>query len=123
MNDYKERKYLSATEVAFYLGISVKDVHKLLKSGKLKGFRSASGQYRFDLADVKNLKENIKTLFPVSSETVKKENIISINGTKQIIYIKDSRNMSDIPDNSVHLVITSPPLFQCQTLLPETDRG
>lgn len=60
MNDYKERKYLSAVEVAQYLGITVRQVHNLLKSGKLKGFRSASGQYRFDLRDVKETENYIR---------------------------------------------------------------
>ncbi len=40
MNDYKEREYLPAIEVAKYLGISAYDVHKLLKTGKLKGYKA-----------------------------------------------------------------------------------
>ena len=118
MNDYKERKYLSAIEVAKYLGITVRQVHNLLKSGKLKGFRSASGQYRFDLEDVRRVEKHIQntkcTLFVEPEISIKAENIISINGTIQKIYVKDARNMKELKDNSIHLMITSPPYFNAK---------
>jgi len=115
MDDYKERKYLSAIEVAKYLGITVKHVHSLLKSGKLKGFKAASGQYRFDLRDVKEIEEHIHGSNKIEAEMpIKTENIISINGTTQTVYVKDARDMKEIKDNSVHLMITSPPYFNAK---------
>ncbi|MFZ2799469.1 MAG: DNA methyltransferase, partial [Syntrophorhabdus sp.] len=32
--------------------------------------------------------------------------------TKHKIYIADSRSMQEVPDQSVHLIITSPPYWQ-----------
>jgi len=118
MDDYKERKYLSAVEVAKYLGITVKHVHNLLKLGMLKGFKAASGQYRFDLRDVKEIEDYISNsklkLFTESEVSIKKENIILINETTQAVYIKDARDMTEVEDNSVHLMITSPPYFNAK---------
>jgi len=115
MDDYKERKYLSAIEVARYLGITVKQVHSLLKSGRLKGFKAASGQYRFDLRDVKEIEEHIHGSNKIEAEMpIKTENIISINGTTQTVYVKDARDMKEIKGNSVHLMITSPPYFNAK---------
>jgi excisionase family DNA binding protein len=118
MNDYKERRYLSSTEVAKYLGITVREVHNLLKSGKLKGFKSTSGQYRFDLEDVKKVEEYIQRarLYPLpnSEVEIRTENIISINGTTQKVYVKDARKMKELENNSVHLVVTSPPYFNAK---------
>jgi len=115
MDDYKERKYLSAIEVARYLGITVKHVHSLLKSGRLKAFKAASGQYRFDLRDVKEIEDHIHGLNKIEAEmSIKTENIISINGTTQTVYVKDARDMKEIKDNSVHLMITSPPYFDAK---------
>jgi len=116
MDDYKERKYLSAIEVARYLGITVKQVHSLLKSGRLKGFKAASGQYRFDLRDVKEIEDHIHSSNKIfeAEMPIKTENIISINGTTQTVYVKDARDMKEIEDNSVHLMITSPPYFNAK---------
>ena len=118
MNDYRERKYLSAVEVAKYLGITVKRVHSLLKSGMLKGFKATSGQYRFDLRDVKEIEGYICDskfkLFTESEISIKRENIISINETTQTVYVKDARNMKEVEDNSIHLMITSPPYFNAK---------
>jgi excisionase family DNA binding protein len=55
MDDYKNRNYLSAVEVAKYLGLTVKDVHDLVEKGILRAFKSASGQYRFRLSDIREL--------------------------------------------------------------------
>jgi DNA modification methylase len=117
-NDYKERRYLSSVEVAKYLGITVREVHNLLKSESLIGFKSASGQYRFNLEDVKKVEEHIQrnnlTLFPEAEMLIKTENIVSINGTVQKIYVKDARTMKELTDNSIHLMITSPPYFNAK---------
>jgi len=118
MNDYKERKYLSAIEVAKYLGITVKQVHNLVKFGKLKSFRSASGQYRFDLKNIVEIESLVRNneyrLFDKSEMSIKTENTILINETIQKIFIKDARDMKEVEDNSIHLMITSPPYFNAK---------
>ncbi len=124
MDDYRDRKYLSAIEVAKYLGISVKDVHKLLKSGELKGFRAASGQYRFDLKDVKHIENRIgKNHNKNLQNEWKIENALFVNGVKQVVYIKDARNMSELEDDSIHLMITSPPYFDAKLYSKEPIEG
>ncbi|MBX6422300.1 DNA methyltransferase [Thermosulfurimonas sp. F29] len=115
MDDYKKRKYLSAIEVAKYLGITVRQVHHLVKIGKLRAFRAASGQYRFDLNDVKQIEGKIKLSRNVYNKNgISEQNIISVNDTVQIVYVKDAREMKEIGDNSVHLMITSPPYFNAK---------
>ncbi len=121
MNDYKERKYLSAIEVANYLGISVKEVHDLLKTGKLNGGKSASGQYRFDLRDVKSLEKEFAD--KKQQIQLKSEHILDVNGTIQRIFVKDARNMEEIDDNSIHLMITSPPYFDAKLYSREAIEG
>lgn len=37
--------------------------------------------------------------------------VFNMNKWYDNVYYKDARNMSEIPDNSVHLIITSPPYF------------
>jgi len=59
MNDYKERKYLSSTEAAKYLGITVQRLHGLVRAKKIKCITAASGQKRFDLKELKSTKRNI----------------------------------------------------------------
>jgi DNA modification methylase len=117
MNDYKERKYLSATEVAKILGISVAQVHNLLRSGKLKAFISASGQYRFELKEIVSVEKEIQGVKNMLFEPkilIERENIISVNDTIQKIYVGDSRNMEELENNSVHLIVTSPPYFNAK---------
>ncbi len=108
MKDYKNRSYLSVTEVASYLGTTVKNVHSLVRSKSLKSYKSTSGQYRFDIKDIKKAVPMIgnKPFQHIDTETV-----IEIEETKQILYLGDSRRMSKVDDESVHLSITSPPYF------------
>ncbi|MCX7905825.1 MAG: DNA methyltransferase [Elusimicrobiales bacterium] len=109
---YAERRYLSSIESAKYLGISVKEFHALVKSGLIKAHIATSGQMRFDIEELKNYEKNYQQRKKVKSYKEKtKEYIIEINQTIQRIYIKSSTNMEELPDESVHLMITSPPYF------------
>jgi len=117
MKDYSERMYLSAAEVAVYLGVTPSDVYELVKLGKLKYFRSPSGQYRFRLNDIKKYKDVTRgnRLFgEVNDIVVEEHNRVEVLATTQVIYLKDARSMKDIPDNEIHLVITSPPYFNAK---------
>ena len=111
MKDYASRSYLSAGEVAAYLGITVKDVHYLVRCNRLKSHRSTSGQYRFSLAEVKKVRVTgcIKTTKEVTAKTV-----LTIRGTEQKLYCADARRMADLEDESVHLCVTSPPYFNAK---------
>lgn len=115
MNDYKNRKYLSSIEVAKYLDISVAVLHTLVQARKIKCFISTSGQKRFSLGDLKIYKQNYSnTQKPKNKEKIPQRNIIHINGTEQILYAKNAMDLSDLKDNSIHLMVTSPPYFNAK---------
>lgn len=123
--DYKNRSYLSAIEAAKYLGISVKMLHNLVKTQDIKAQISASGQMRFDLNELKKYQKN--SIFLRNRQTNKIDineiNVIEINGTIQKIIVKNSMKMDDLPDNSVHLIITSPPYFNAKMYSREPIEG
>jgi DNA modification methylase len=111
MNDYKERKYLSSTEAAKYLGITVDKLHHYVKKKSIQCFINAGGQMRFDLLELKRvektiIKENKNETFTISSE-----NTLIINNTEQKIFVKSSMQMQEVSDESIHLIVTSPPYF------------
>jgi len=112
MDDYAERRYLSAVEVARYLGVSVKRVHEMRRNGTLEGYRAASGQYRFDIRAV-----NEALGGPVPLEgcmDAEREYSMEVGGTLQRVYVGDARSMREVPDCSVHLMVTSPPYFNAK---------
>ena len=110
MNDYKERKYLSSIESAKYLGLTVQALHGLIKKHKIKNTLSAGGQKRFNLKDLKNYeKKQSKALVRQKKQSLK-ETLLKINNTQHRIYIKSAVCMSELKDNSIHLMVTSPPL-------------
>lgn len=108
MKDYEDRSYLSVTEVASYLGLTVKRVHHLVRSKGLKSYKSAGGQYRFDIKEVKKI-AHVKSAQQADTETA-----IKVGNTTQTLYLGDSRRMDKMEDESVHLVITSPPYFNAK---------
>lgn len=114
MGDYSDRSYLSAGEVANYLAISVKEVHALVARGELTTTVAASGQHRFDLADVEKL---LPTAAASGRETLSRRFEVAVNGTKQIIAVANAQAMQE-EDASVHLVITSPPYFNAKMYSP-----
>ena len=114
MNDYKERNYLSSIEVAKYLGITVQTLHGLVRQKKIKSVVAASGQKRFNIRDLKDFeKKKLKTKQKKQKRTTK-ETILDLNDTSHKIYIKNAMNMKELKDNSVHLMVTSPPYFNAK---------
>ena len=113
--DYKNRSYLSAIESAQYLGISVRELHRLVRIGKIKAMVAASGQQRFDLRELETFKKCQqyskikKTLLPESGQYA-----LELNGTTQKIYVKSSTKMEELANDSVHLMLTSPPYFNAK---------
>ena len=119
MKDYSARSYLSVGEVAAYLGITVKDVHRLARGNSLKSYKSTSGQYRFALTEVKKVKitERAKANTEVDTKTT-----LTVRGTEQRLYLADARKMNALDDESVHLCITSPPYFNAK-MYSENESG
>lgn len=117
MRDYTERNYLSTTEVAAHLKIKVKEVLELVRIGKLLANKSGGGQYRISIEDVKQIEQNYK----ISKNNFDMECFeLEINNTTQKIFLGNSQNMSSLENNSVHLVVTSPPYFNAKMYSNET---
>ena len=110
MADYQHREYLSVGEVAAHTGLTVRAIHKLVHSGEVMAQKSAGGQYRFRLADIRNLRLSGRQKPATTARSV----CVSTNNTAQKIIAADSRQMPDVADNSVHLAITSPPYFNAK---------
>ena len=123
MNDYKERKYLSSIETAKYLRITVKTLHNLVKESRIKSMISAGGQKRFKLKDLKAYEKTCPKTKQKRKQKIGKENLLKLNSSLHKIYIKDSSCMKDLKDNSVHLMITSPPYFNAKMYTKEPVRG
>jgi len=114
MNDYKERKYLSSIEAAKYIGITVRALHNLVKQKKIKNIVASSGQKRFRLQDLQNYKRVTLKERKTSQEQIAKETSLIINDTTHKIYIKSSMDMTELDDDSIHLMVTSPPYFNAK---------
>jgi DNA modification methylase len=110
-SDYKNRTYLSAIEAAKYLNISVDTLHNLANRQVIKTQIATSGQMRFDLKELKKYEETLKSKPRKRKIDIEEINIVEINGTVQKVVIKNSMKMDDLSDDSVHLMITSPPYF------------
>jgi len=121
--DYKNRAYLSSIEAAKYLGISVKMLHILVKEEIIKAKRSTSGQMRFNLNDLREYESRFEHKSPKGENFIERVNIVNINDTIQKIFVKNSMKLDDLPDNSVHLMITSPPYFDTKMYSRESIEG
>ncbi len=109
--DYKNRSYLSAIEAARYLGIAVETLHDLADRQIIPVQTAASGQMRFDLKQLKIYEEGL-TIKPTKSDPPPDAiTVIELNGTRQTILFRNAMDMTDLPDDSVHLMVTSPPYF------------
>ena len=127
-DDYQSRNYLAASEVAAHTGLSVDAVHRLVRSGELAAFKSAGGQYRFRIADVDALRAqrapSDAASSPAASEApimpaatvapIAPVAVVERGGATQRIVNGDARDMSLVPDDSVHLAVTSPPYFNAK---------
>ncbi len=113
--DYQERKYLSAIEAAKYLQMTVSEVHELAEQKLVEANESASGQLRFVLSSLKEFDE--KRTKKKKSEKVDEIigiNCVTINGTTQTVIVGSSTQMKELADESVHLIVTSPPYFNAK---------
>ncbi|MEM2870127.1 MAG: DNA methyltransferase [Thermoplasmata archaeon] len=108
--DYKSRTYLSAVEAARYLGTTVRALHRLVRRGALPATVSASGQLRFDIGALKAYECAHGAAAGPTAE-IPRVNTVESNGTVQRLYVGDASRMEELPDGSVHLMVTSPPYF------------
>ena len=129
---YKTRSYLSAIEGAGFLGISVSELHRMTKTGEVPARRSAGGQYRYRLSDLQSLqcaqpperKLPAEAASPEPRPEPKPDPNLdpkSIRGdafvcgpTVQKIICGNSMRMDVLEDQSVHLIVTSPPYFNAK---------
>jgi len=122
-HDYKNRTYLSAGEAAEYLNISVKSLHDLVHRQVINTQIAASGQMRFDLSELKKHEGKFNRHVQRERRDAKEVNVIEINGTVQKIFVRNSMMMSDMPEDFVHLMITSPPYFDTKMYSKEPIEG
>lgn len=130
-DDYRDRSYLSAIEAARYLRLSVKELHSLVKDGKVETKLSTSGQMRFALEELKRFDEERKraqrkTVYGKSvyeGRAVADPLEINLNSTTQKVLFSDARTMGELPDDSVHLMVTSPPYFDTKMYSREPISG
>ena len=121
--DYKNRTYLSAIEAAKYLNISVEMLHNLANKQIIEAQIAASGQMRFDLNELKKYEKSFSSRIKSEKIDIKETNVIEINGTIQKILSKNSKRMYDLLNNSIHLMITSPPYFDTKMYSREPIEG
>ena len=123
MNDYKERQYLSSIEAGKYLDITVQVLHGLVRQKKIKSVIASSGQKRFKLQDLKNYEKKKINTKKAGQKRIIKENLLQINDTSHKIFIKNSMSMDELEDNSIHLMVTSPPYFNAKMYTKKPIKG
>jgi excisionase family DNA binding protein len=111
VQEYKNRSYLSAIEAAKFIGASVDYIHQLAHKGIISAKISPGGQMRFNLKDLKNYLKSNGQCSTTNNVLYEKISILELNETVQIIVCSDASNLKEIKDNSIHLMITSPPYF------------
>lgn len=109
-------------EAAGFLGLTVALVHDLAKDGRLPFRRAASGQMRFRMEDLKGYLVSVAKTRKASPR-LPVENILDLAGTTQKVYFKNAQQMDDLPDGSVHLMVTSPPYFNAKMYSSEPIEG
>ncbi len=110
--DYRNRTYLSAIEAAKFLSISVDVLHNLVNKQVVKAQIAGSGQMRFDLMELKKYEQLYQNKQKKREIDIGKVNVIEINKTIQKVFVENSMKMDDLVDDSIHLMITSPPIFR-----------
>jgi excisionase family DNA binding protein len=121
--DYANRTYLSAIEAAKFLGVSVRTLHRLTAEGILPASVAASGQKRFRLSDLEDLKREHAWRVHAKHSEAPECFTLTLGGVAQRIYVKNAQQMTDLADESVHLVITSPPYFNTKMYAREPIEG
>jgi DNA modification methylase len=118
LDDYKNRKYLSATEAARFLDLEVKEIHRLTRQKTLEVQIATSGQKRYDLGILKAYRNEFLKDRNILKRKVEgdapREYRLELEDTVQKIFVKSSMEMDELEDESVHLMITSPPYYNAK---------
>lgn len=122
-SDYKERKYLSAIESAKFLGVSVDTLHDLARKKVIPATVATSGQKRFSLDDLRAYEKATGAIRTKEAISLERVNTVSANDTRQLVIVGDAQEMKELPDGSVHLMITSPPYFNAKMYSREPVQG
>lgn len=120
--------YYTAKEAAQFLGVSVTTIYKLNSQRKISSIKDKRGRTFFDLENIKNYfsnKNGKKYKLDISSKLSNKlyeddlkydpfspppkNGELFLNNENILIYCSDILNTTCIPDNSVDLIVTSPP--------------
>ncbi len=105
--DYQNREYLSVGEVSAYTGVAVGEIHRMVRAGSVSAVKSAGGQYRFRLNEIRALRRK-------KSKAKAAVAAVTVNDTVQTLHLGDARQMRKCADESAHLAITSPPYFNAK---------
>ena len=89
-------------------------MHGLIKQKEIKTVLAGSGQKRFRLQDLKKYENKNQKITKINKRRTLKNTLLQINDTVHKIYIKNAMNMGELKDNSVHLMVTSPPYFNAK---------
>jgi len=119
-SDYRTRRYLSAGEAARYLGTTVEELHRLVRRSAVPVRLSPSGQQRFDLAQLSALAGEAEERAPLAPPPPRR---LEVNGTVQQVVCADASNLAEVDDDSVHLMVTSPPYFNTKMYSPRPVDG
>jgi len=116
--DYRDRNYLALSEAARLTGLSVRELQRKIRAGELPAARSTSGQYRLTLESINPLLKDDSTRTHGNSSYR-----LDVNGTEQHLMCGDSRDLSLFSDESVQLMVTSPPYFNAKKYSRDGDLG
>jgi len=115
----QDKKKLTTSEAAEYLGISLSTIYRMEKKGILKPAKTPGGQRRFDIDELDAyLSESSEISAPqnpsryktdMAQETATNYAVNPDFAFDRIISGDCLEVMSHIPDNTVHLAVTSPP--------------
>ncbi|MGH9427497.1 MAG: DNA methyltransferase [Terriglobia bacterium] len=121
--EYEARDYLSAVEAAQILSVSVRDLHRIARSGRLPVQVSPSGQMRFRLTDLLDARKKIplRRTAKAAGQSLLAGGSWS-HGDLQVL-CRDARDLSILQSESIHIALTSPPYFNIKLYAEKPTRG
>lgn len=112
------RDYLALSEASRLTGMSVRQLQQLITAGELNARRSTSGQYRVTLHDL-----DPYLSVPETGQRTDSDETLNIGETTQRLLCRDARNLAPLADESVQLMVTSPPYFNAKKYSHMEDLG
>ncbi|ACF13518.1 DNA binding domain protein, excisionase family [Chloroherpeton thalassium ATCC 35110] len=122
IGQYRNRSYLSATEAAQYLNISVSELHRLANANEINARMATSGQMRFSLSDLKDYASRASLAHRPQPASLSRSKI-TVDEVFIELFNKDSSSLEELADDSIHLMVTSPPYFNAKLYAAEPISG